>query len=135
MLDCLPLQQILSFATPYWDGSREDVCVGVQCYKALMELIAAHGASIQKGYNDILKLVISIVFFGLVDGDQVRTRIPCHSRTASLDSSLWIVVFGFQSRSSGVSWALWNRHACCDPCRWRTCEVTPTCVLETKDHG
>ena len=109
LLDCLPLQQILSFATPYWDGNREDVCVGVQCYKALMELIAAHGASIQKGYNDILKLVISIIFFGLANGDQVRLRSLFHSRTASLSLSLRTVVCGFPPRSCEVSWVQWSR--------------------------
>ena len=130
LLDCLPLQQILSFATPYWDGNREDVCVGVQCYKALMELIAAHGASIQKGYNDILKLVISIIFFGLADGDQVRLRSLFHSRTASLSLSLRTVVCGFPPRSCEVSWVQWSRRVSCGPCRWRMCVVTPTCVLK-----
>ena len=130
LLDCLPLQQILSFATPYWDGNREDVCVGVQCYKALMELIAAHGASIQKGYNDILKLVISIIFFGLVDGDQVRLRSLFHSRTASLSLSLRTVVCGFPPRSCEVSWVQWSRHVSCGPCRGRLCEDTPPSVLK-----
>ena len=135
LLDCLPLQQILSFATPYWEGNREDVCVGVQCYKALMELVAAHGASIQKGYNDILKLVISIFFFGLVDGDQVRTRRSYHHRTACPGLSLWTVVFGSQHHSSAVSWVQWSRRVCCDPYRWRTFGVTRTCAFVRTSHG
>ena len=135
LLDCLPLQQILSFATPYWEGNREDVCVGVQCYKALMELVAAHGASIQKGYNDILKLVISTFFFGLVDGDQVRVRSSYHLRTAYPALSLWIVVFGCQPRSCVVSWVRWRQRVCCDPYHWRTCGVTRTCVFVLMNHG
>lgn len=72
ILEYAPIQQQLGFASPYWEGTRDDVCVGVVCYRTLMDLIRRHGTSIQKGYNDILMLVVSVFFMGMVDQQEVR---------------------------------------------------------------
>ena len=74
ILEYAPIHQILSFACHYWEGTHEDVCVGIACYQTLMELIRLHGSSIQKGYNDILMLVVSIYFMGMIDQKEVRNN-------------------------------------------------------------
>ena len=72
ILEYAPIHQLLSFASPYWEGARDDVCVGILCYQTLMDLIRIHGSSIQKGYNDILMLVVSIFYMGMIDQKEVR---------------------------------------------------------------
>ena len=72
ILEYAPIHQLLSFASPYWEGTRDDVCVGIHCYQTLMDLIRMHGSSIQKGYNDILMLVVSIFYMGMIDQKEVR---------------------------------------------------------------
>ena len=72
ILEYAPIHQLLSFDSPYWEGARDDVCVGILCYQTLMDLIRIHGSSIQKGYNDILMLVVSIFYMGMIDQKEVR---------------------------------------------------------------
>ena len=67
LLDYSPLQQLLRFAQPYWDGVREDVRIGLMCYTALMEMIEEYGPAIQKGFNDILRLVVSEYMLGAMN--------------------------------------------------------------------
>ena len=73
LLDYSPLQQLLRFAQPYWDGVREDVRIGPMCYTALMEMIEEYGPAIQKGFNDILRLVVSEYMLGVMSESDVCT--------------------------------------------------------------
>ena len=72
LLDYSPLQQLQKFAQPYWDGVRDDVRVGPLCHMTLMEMIEEHGLAIQKGFNDILRLMVSEQMMGMMDDKNVR---------------------------------------------------------------
>ena len=73
LVDYSPLQQLLRFAQPYWDGVREDVRLGPMCHTALMEMIEEYGPAIQKGFNDILRLVVSEYMLGVMSESDVCT--------------------------------------------------------------
>ena len=54
-LDYSPLKNIREFGrVSSDDGEENSVCVGVECYKTLLEIIRENGSSIQKGYSDVV---------------------------------------------------------------------------------
>ena len=54
-LEYSPLRNIREFGRgTSEEGEEGGVCVGVECYKTLLEIIRENGGSIQKGYSDVV---------------------------------------------------------------------------------
>lgn len=54
-LEYSPLRNIREFGREASEeGEEGGVCVGVECYKTLLEIIRENGGSIQKGYSDVV---------------------------------------------------------------------------------
>ena len=54
-LEYSPLRNIREFGRgTSEEGEEGAVCVGVECYKTLLEIIRENGGSIQKGYSDVV---------------------------------------------------------------------------------
>lgn len=55
-LEYSPLRNIREFGRGgSEEGEAQSVCVGVECFKTLLEIIRENGSSIQKGYSDVVR--------------------------------------------------------------------------------
>ena len=48
--------KILKLRSMIVDAEKGGVCVGVECYRTLLEMIRENGGSIQKGYSDVVMM-------------------------------------------------------------------------------